>query len=69
MGGDKVDVVDVLCAVLHPGLSEAEQEAIGASYVAMARREGLYEGEKGARRVVRSLGADPDEVLGRLRNL
>jgi ATP-dependent Clp protease ATP-binding subunit ClpC len=65
-GSDVIDVVDVLTAVLHPGLSEAEQATKGPSYLEMARREGLYAGEKAARRIVRSLGADPDELKTQL---
>ncbi len=66
-GSDVVDVVDLLSAVLHPGLSDVEQAAHGPSYREMARREGLYDGDKVARRIVRSLGADPDELRVMLR--
>lgn len=61
------DVIDVLSAVLHPRLNESEQESLDAGYAVMAREEGLYEGEKGARRIVRELGVDPDELRMQLR--
>lgn len=66
-GSEVVDVVDILTAVLHPGMTEAEQQALGRDYAVMARREGLYDGEKTSRRIVHDLGADPDELRMRLR--
>ncbi len=65
-GSDVVDIIDLLSAVLHPGLTEAEQQALGGSYVTMARREGLYDGEKASRQIIRRLRADPDELRRRL---
>lgn len=65
-GRNRVDVADVLSAVLHPDLTDDEQPALGPSYAQMAAAEGLYDGEKRARQIVRSLEADPDELLARL---
>ena len=68
-GSDLVDIVDLLTAVLHPGLSSEEQQAITPGYAAMARREGLYDEENAARRVVRELGIDADALRAQLRAL
>jgi hypothetical protein len=66
-GSDVVDITDLLGAVLHPGLDGEEQQALAPGYAAMAASEGLYDDEKTARRVVRELGVDSDELRGRLR--
>ena len=68
-GRDLVEIADVLSAVLHPGLTDDEQALLGSSYAEMAAEEGLYDGEKRARQIVRSLGADPDELRARIRGL
>ncbi len=68
-GSEVVDIIDLLTAVLHPGLSDEEQQAVAPGYAAMARREGLYEGETTARRAVRELGVDADDLRARLRTL